>query len=378
MSGLRVLEDLGDVGGKRVLVRADLNVPLKAVGDRFEVADDFRIRSTLPTLSWLVEHGAQVTVCSHLGRPKGVPVAKWSMDPVRRELQRIIPEVEVMENLRFNSGEEGNSEEFARTLAEPFDLFVLDAFGVCHRKHASVVLVPKLLPSVGGRTLEVEVKALTKLVAKPPRPYVAVIGGAKVSDKMALLSALINSVDEVLIGGAMAFTFLLSEGQQVGDSLVEPDLVGQCQELIASGKLHLPNDFCALGSEENFGSEENATPGKVISHFGTEAMRGLDIGPATIDTYSKYLASAKSIFWNGPMGVYEDPRFQRGTVGIANAVANSDAYSVVGGGDSAAALRMEGLGDAVSHLSTGGGASLQFLEKGDLPGLEALRESRAS
>jgi phosphoglycerate kinase len=370
---LPILEDLGDVRGKKILVRADLNVPLREEEGAIVIADEFRIEATMPTLRWLTEHGADVTVCSHLGRPKSDADSKYSMAPVRAAIQRELPEVEVLENLRFHAGETANDPEFARSLADGYDAYVLDAFGACHRAHASIDLVPRLLRSVAGRNLELEVEALSKLLDDAVRPYIAIVGGAKISDKLALVRSLLGVVDEVLIGGAMAFTFFASQGHGVGDSLVEPAMVETCGELLASGKIRLPLDIVTLPSTASFGAEGGDESPEIVGIQLTEGVRGLDVGPATVRAYGELIQSAKTIFWNGPMGVYEDPRLSSGTLGVARAVAASSAYSVVGGGDSAAALRQEGLEDAVSHLSTGGGASLEFLEtQGQLPGIVAL------
>lgn len=370
---LPILEDLGEVRGKKILVRADLNVPLKEEDGAVVIADEFRIEATMPTLRWLTEHGAQVTVCSHLGRPKSDQDLKYSMAPVRGAIQRELPGVEVLENLRFHAGETANDLAFARSLAEGYDAYVLDAFGACHRAHASIALVPTLLRSVAGRNLELEVEALSKLLDDAVRPYVAIVGGAKISDKLALVRSLLGVVDEVLIGGAMAFTFLASQGRGVGDSLVEPAMVETCGELLTSGKIRLPLDIVTLPSTAGFGADGGEETPTLMGVDLPDGVRGLDVGPATVSAYGELLQGAKTIFWNGPMGVYEDPRLSAGTLGVARSVAASSAYSVVGGGDSAAALRQEGLEDAVSHLSTGGGASLEFLElHGQLPGIVAL------
>ncbi len=374
---LPVLEDLGDVAGKKILVRADLNVPLVGEDGERTVADEFRIEATMPTLQWLVDRGAHVTVCSHLGRPTIETQEEFSMAPIQRLLHQRLPEIEVLENLRFNPGEVANDHTFTEELARGFDAVVLDAFGASHRKHASIVTLPGLLPSVAGRNLELEVEALSRLLEDPVSPYVALIGGAKVSDKLALLRSLTTKVDTVLVGGAMAFTFLSAQGVEVGASLVEPELRDECERLLQSKKIVLPLDFLTLSSSASFGPGNH--DGEVVLSEGSvrEGYRGLDIGPRSVALFASYLLDAKTIFWNGPMGVYEDPRFAAGTLGVSRAVADSDAYSVVGGGDSAAALRQEGLEETVSHLSTGGGASLQFLEEnGHLVGIDALLEGR--
>jgi len=368
------IEDLGPLEGKRVLVRADLNVPLVERGGHYEVADDFRIRSALPTIEALRAAGAAVSVCSHLGRPKGRD-PRYAMEPVRRVLAGLAPGVEVLENLRFDPRETAGDPSYAAELAAGHDAFVLDAFGAAHRAHASIVGVPKLLPSAAGLTLLDEVEHLSVLLEDPPRPYVAIIGGAKVSDKLGLLRALAGRVDAILVGGAMAFTFLLAEGHEVGDSLVEPSLVDACRELLATGKVHLPEDVVVLETDAPVGAGAQGSPGHTVGLDVPAGSRGLDVGPATVARFAELVLGARAVLWNGPLGLFEDPRFAQGTVGIARAVAASDAYTVVGGGDSARALREAGLADAVSHLSTGGGASLEFLEHGDLPGLAALRAS---
>jgi len=357
------LEDLGDVAGKRVLVRTDFNVPL-ADG---VITDDFRIRSALPTIEWLVERGAIVTCASHLGRPKGAPDSRWSMAPVRARLAELAPGVEVMENLRFDAGEEADDAAFVARLVEGFDLYVNDAFGAAHRSHASIVGPPRTLPSAAGRLLEREVEVLMGLRQQPRHPFVAVLGGAKISDKLGVVEALLEVVDALVIGGAMCFTFLAAQGRSIGDSLFEPDQVATCARLLARGKpVHLPEDLVGLdaqGQRATFGA--SLPPG----------AKGFDIGPGTAAAFSDVIMEARTVFWNGPMGMFEDPRFEAGTRTIAQAMADTKAFTVVGGGDSAAALAQFGLDDEVDHVSTGGGASLELLELGDLPGLRALREA---
>ncbi|KJF18241.1 phosphoglycerate kinase [Acidithrix ferrooxidans] len=369
------LEDLGDVSGKSVLVRSDLNVPLQYDDDLdASIIDPFRITSSLPTLDYLIKNGARVTVCSHLGRPKGVPDPRYLMAPVRNYLKAIYPEIEVMENVRFNKGEEANDPEFVQFLIAGQDLYVNDAFGVSHRSHASVVGPPKYLKSAAGRLLSKEVNVLSGLLEAPKGPFVAIIGGAKVSDKIALIRAIEPKVDKILIGGAMAFTFLAAMGHSVGDSLFEVDLVEECKALLAgSDTLVVPIDFLGLQSSIKFGRGESGADPVSLGEDVPSGFRGLDIGPKSIELFIAEINHAATILWNGPMGVFEDDRFSRGTLAIANAVAESGAFSVVGGGDSAAAIDAAGLAPRISHLSTGGGASLELLEKGDLPGLAALR-----
>ena len=365
MSPLPLLEDLGDVANKRVLVRTDFNVPMSGPDRSRIIADDFRIRSALPTIKWLIERGANVVCASHLGRPKGRPDEKFSMAPIRQRLKELVPQAELMENLRFNSGEEANDPEFVKWLIDGIDMYVNDAFGAAHRSHASIVGPPMYLPSAAGRLLQQEVEILTGLRENPKRPFVAVLGGAKVGDKIGVIEALANVVDELLIGGAMCFTFLAAQGYPVGKSLFEPDQVEICKRLLAgSMPLHLPEDIVGLDAAGRF-----ATFGIRIPDGAT----GLDIGPGTAAAFSDLIMDARSVFWNGPMGMFEDERFAAGTRTIAQAIADTKAYTVVGGGDSASALAQFDLVDEVDHLSTGGGASLEFLELGDLPGLAALR-----
>lgn len=376
-AGLPTLEELGDLSGKRVLVRADLNVPLAGEGDERVVADDFRIRAVLPTLRWLSERGARLTVCSHLGRPKGKD-ERYSIAPVARRLRELLGdvEVEVLENLRFDPRETANDPTFVDELVASQDCYVNDAFGACHRAHASVVGPPSRLPSAAGRLVVREVEVLSGLLDEPARPFVAVIGGAKVSDKLGVLRALAPKVDALFIGGGMCFTFFLAEGRPVGDSLVEEGLVEECRSLLAEvPRLVLPEDFLTLASDQPFGRDAAGGEVEVASGGVPVGRRGLDVGPATVARWAEELASAKTVLWNGPLGVFEDPRFAGGTRAVAEAVGRSGAFSVVGGGDSVAAIRSMGLEASVSHLSSGGGASLELIELGDLPGLAALRDS---
>ena len=377
MKRIPVLEDLGKVKGKRVLVRSDLNVPL--VYDEkgtATIVDDFRIRASLPTIEWLFAEGAKVTVCSHIGRPKGRVVEKYSMKPVQDYLRALHPDVEVRENLRFNAGEEGNAPDFVASLIEGQDAYVNDAFGAAHRSHASIVGPPRFLPSAAGRLLAREYEVISGLLDEPVRPFVAIIGGAKVSDKLALIEAMLPKVDYMLIGGAMAYTFFAAQGLEVGDSLFEPDRVDACRRILEAGaKVLVPVDSAVLPSAAKFGRGESGDEPTLVSGSIPSGHRGLDIGPATIAAFSEVISGAATILWNGPMGVFEDPRLSKGTFAIAREVATSRAFSVVGGGDSAAAVDEAGLAGEISHLSTGGGASLELLEKGDLPGLAALREA---
>jgi len=365
MARLPLLEDLGDVAGKRVLVRTDFNVPMEGPDDARVITDDFRIRAALPTINWLTSRGATVVCASHLGRPKGQTVEKYSMAPIRARLQELAPGVELMENLRFNAGEEANSEAFVAQLVQGFDMYVNDAFGAAHRSHASVSGPPKTLPSAAGRLLQKEVEVLGEMRNHPKRPFIAVLGGAKVSDKLGVIEALLSTVDALVIGGGMCFTFLAAKGMPVGDSICELDQVAVCKRLLDGSKpIHLPEDIVGLNAEGNYATFGIRLP---------EGAKGLDIGPGTAAAFTDVIMDARTVFWNGPMGMFEDPRFAAGTKTVAQAVADTKAFTVVGGGDSAAALAQFGLDDEVDHVSTGGGASLEYLELGDLPGLAALR-----
>ncbi len=364
---LPVLEDLGDVRGKTVLVRTDFNVPMTGPDDAREITDDFRIRAALPTIEWLVERGAKVVCASHLGRPKGSPTAKYSMAPVRARLAELAPNVELRENLRFSAGEEANDPAFVAELVQGIDLYVNDAFGAAHRAHASIVGPPKTLPSAAGRLVQREVEVVERLRNNPKRPLVAVLGGAKVSDKLGVIDALVKIVDRLLIGGGMCFTFLAAKGYPVGDSICERDQVDHCRNLLAQhDKFLLPEDIIGLDADG------------VYATFGVrlpDGAKGMDIGPGTAAAFSDAIMDARTVFWNGPMGVFEDARFAKGTRTVAQAMADTKAFTVVGGGDSAAALAQFELDDDVDHVSTGGGASLEFIEFGDLPGLKSLREA---
>ena len=375
---LPVLEDLPNPDGARVLLRADLNVPWRDTPEgTTQVADDFRIRALMPTLSWLVDQGADVTVCSHLGRPKGKPDARLSMAPVRSFLESVVPGVEVMENLRFDPGEETNDPAFVSRLVRDQDLYVNDAFGTAHRAHASVVGPPERLPSAAGRLLSREVDVLTQLVDAPARPFIALVGGAKVGDKLGVLKTLSENVDTLLIGGAMCFTFLDALGHDIGASLVDVDHLAACRRLLQSQRhILLPHDVLALCPGSSSGHD--GTPSDEVRCFERDLANGwtgLDIGPKTMSEFTEVIDQAATVLWNGPMGKFEDERFNAGTRSIATAMANCPGFTVVGGGDTTAALRSYGLDDAIDHVSTGGGATLELIEKGDLPGLAALRAS---
>ena len=373
MNEYLTLDDV-EVGGKVVLVRSDLNVPI----EDGEVGDDFRIRSALPTLERLVKDGAAVTVCSHLGRPQGEDPA-LSLRPVAERMDGLTDydvrfdspgDITVLENTRFDPGETKNDVETARRLADGFDLFVQDAFGSVHRAHASTVGVAELVQSVAGPLLHAELEALGRFLGEPDRPYTVVLGGAKVSDKLGVIENLLPKVDRMLIGGGMCFTFLKAKGLEVGRSLVQDDMVDTVRQLLDSPdghKIILPVDI-AVGEEFS----EQATRHVVdITEIPEDAI-GLDIGPETGAGFWELIDSSASVFWNGPMGVFEWDDFRNGTEHIARAMAGSEGFTAVGGGDSAAALRLLGLEDRVSHLSTGGGAGLELLEGQILPGVAVL------
>jgi phosphoglycerate kinase len=372
MTSVPTLEDLPPLDGRRVLLRADFNVPLD--GDR--ITDDLRIRAALPTIQWLQGQGAQVVACTHLGRPKGKADPRYSVEPVRRRLADLAPGVELQENLRFDPGEEANDPDFAARLVDGFDAYVNDAFGASHRAHASIVGPPRFLPSAAGRLLAREVDVLLGLRRQPKRPFVAVLGGSKVSDKLAVIDALLDVADELLIGGGMCFTFLAAQGHTVGASLFEPDMVDTCRKLLDAGKaLVLPSDITVLGPGGKLFAPEAGGEVRQGGRSVPEGWTGVDIGPGTAADFGDRIAEARTVFWNGPMGAFEDSRFEAGTRAVAEAVAETSGFTVVGGGDSAAALHQFGLDDRIDHVSTGGGASLELLEQGDLPGLEALRRA---
>ncbi len=375
LDGLPLLGDLPPLHGASVLVRVDFNVPLRPCeGEPSVVTDDFRIRAALPTLEYLLGQGASVTACTHLGRPNGAPDARYDLGPVREELARLAPQVELMENLRFDPGEEQNDPAFVDKLINGHDAYVNDAFGVSHRSHASVVGPPSRLPSAAGFLLQLEIEALGGLLGAPARPFVAVVGGAKVADKLGVLKALLQRVDVLVVGGGMAFTFLAAAGHDVGGSMIDVDRIGDCAALLESGKrILLPTDIVALEPGANFGCDCNEGEVRVVGNDIPAGWHGLDIGPATVEAYAETIGNAATVLWNGPMGVFEDSRFSAGTAGVARAVAGCEGFTVVGGGDSAAAVDELGLDGQIDFISTGGGASLELLEYGDLPGLAALR-----
>ena len=375
LEGLPLLDDLPALDGTSVLVRVDFNVPLRPCADQtYAVTDDFRIRAAMPTLDYLLSKGAKVTACTHLGRPAGAPDARFDLGPVREELARLAPKVELLENLRFYPGEKQNDPAFVDKLINGHDAYVNDAFGVSHRRHASVVGPPTRLPSAAGLLLQREIEALGKLLGTPKSPFVAVVGGAKVADKLGVLKALLHRVDTLVVGGGMAFTFLAAAGHDVGGSMVDEERIPECAELLASGKeILLPTDIVALEPGATFGCDCREGEVRTLGDDIPSGWQGLDIGPATVEAYAARIRSAGTVLWNGPMGVFEDARFSAGTAGVARAVAECPGYTVVGGGDSAAAVDELGLEHEISFISTGGGASLELLEYGDLPGLAALR-----
>jgi phosphoglycerate kinase len=381
LAGLPLLEDLPPVEGLQVLLRVDYNVPLgppAVAGGLACVEDDFRIRASLPTIEWLTSRGASVTACTHLGRPKGRPDPRYDLAPLRACLATVAPGVALLDNLRFDPGEEANDPAFVDGLVDGFDAYVNDAFGVSHRRHASVVGPPSRLPSAAGRLLQQEVEVLDRLLTDPARPFVAIVGGAKVADKLGVLDSLLQLVDRLVVGGGMAFTFLAAAGHRIGDSLLDPDHLGDCRRLLetAGDRLVLPTDVVSLGPGGTIGHGHPGTG--PVETFGTDlekGWQGLDIGPDTAAAYAAIVARAATVFWNGPMGVFEDSRFAAGTTAVADAISTAPGYSVVGGGDSAAAIDQLGLAGSIDFVSTGGGAALELLEFRDLPGLQALRQA---
>ncbi len=364
------LEDLGDLSGKSVLVRADFNVPISDG----HITDDLRIRAAVPTLRYLLAAGASVTACTHLGRPKGEPDPAYSVEPVRAKLAEWLPEVTLLDNLRFDPGETANDPAFVQTLIEGHHAYVNDAFGASHRAHASIVGPPQFLPSAAGRLLHREVEVLGGMNDRPRRPFVAVMGGSKVSDKLAVIEALLEHVDSLIVGGGMCFTFLKAKGHNIGSSLCEDDMVETCKALLDGPKtIHLPYDITAMGPDGRLFEPEAGGDVRQIGVEIPDGWMGVDIGPGSAAQFGDVIHQAGTVLWNGPMGVFEDPRFAGGTGAVAQAMADTKAFTIVGGGDSAAAAKQFKVDRDMDHVSTGGGASLELIEKGDLPGLEALR-----
>ncbi|MEM7141642.1 MAG: phosphoglycerate kinase [Actinomycetota bacterium] len=370
MSSVPRLEDLGDLNGKSVLVRADFNVPI-ADG---EITDDLRIRAAMPTVRYLLDQGASVTACTHLGRPKGAPDPAFSVEPVRARLAELVPDVDLLDNLRFDPGETANDDAFVAALIDGHDAYVNDAFGASHRSHASIVGPPKHLPSAAGRLLHREVEVLGGLREGPRKPFVGIMGGSKVSDKLAVIDALLESVDSLIVGGGMCFTFLKAKGHSIGASLCEDDMVDTCARLLDGPKtIHLPYDITAMGPGGKLFEPDVECEIRQMGADLPDGWMGVDIGPGSAAQFGDVIHEAGTVLWNGPMGVFEDPRFGGGTGAVAHAMAQTKAFTVVGGGDSAAAAKVFGVEKDMDHVSTGGGASLELIEKGDLPGLEALR-----
>ena len=401
---MRKLSDLPNLDGKRVVIRCDLNVPL----DGTRITDDGRIVASVPTIKYLVDQGAKVVVISHLGRPEGAPEAKYSLEPAAKRLGELLGQpvffasdtvgseargavkaldnggVVVLENLRFNPGETSKDaaerEAFAAKLAEFGDFFISDGFGVVHRKQASVYELAKALPSAVGLLIEKELDVLTRLTSTPERPYAVVLGGSKVSDKLGVIDHLLPTVNKLLVGGGMVFTFLAAQGHKVGSSLLEVDQIDTCKEYLKRAaelgiEVILPTDI-VVASKFGADAEVAITAADAIesSPFGEKGL-GLDIGPESAARFAAEIASSKTVFWNGPMGVFEIDKFANGTRAVAKALTEVQGLSVVGGGDSAAAVRILGFfDDQFGHISTGGGASLEFLEGKKLPGIEVLND----
>lgn len=394
MLNKKSIEDL-NVSGKRVLVRCDFNVPMN---DKGEITDDRRIRSALPTIEYIMKNGGKAIVMSHFGRPKGEPNPKYTLEPIAKRLSELLnkevifakddvvvsdktkeivdnmkeSDVVLLENTRFRKEEEKNGEEFAKQLASLGELFVNDAFGTAHRAHASNVGLSSQLPSASGYLVKKEIEVMGKAMSNPERPFVAILGGAKVSDKIGVIENFLDKVDSLLIGGGMAYTFLKAQGLEIGKSLVEDDKLDLAKELIQKAKeknvnLILPVDI-VVASEFN-----NEAQFKTVSIDNIpEDMMGLDIGEKTIEGFSKVIKEAKTILWNGPMGVFEMPNFAKGTNAIAKAMSEAEGITIVGGGDSSAAVEQTGLDSKMTHISTGGGASLEFFEGKILPGIAAI------
>jgi phosphoglycerate kinase len=387
------LESLRVERGERVLVRVDFNVPLTDG----HIDDDLRITSALPTIQWLRDRHAVVVACGHLGRPDGQPDPRYSMAPVAARLGELLgcevplapavvgPRVEpivassppgsvvLLENLRFERGETACEPVFETNLVELAAAYVNEAFGASHREHASILGPPRVLPHAGGRLLVQEVEVLSRLLEEPEHPFVGLLGGVKVGDKLGVIDALLDRCDTVLVGGAMAFTFLVAQGYDVGDSIVQPEMVDECRRVLDTGRVRVPVDVVVARD-----ASEDADTRIVPASAMPLGWKGMDIGPETAALYADELAGAAMVLWNGPMGMFELAPFASGTRALAEAVASSPGFTVVGGGDSAAAIRRMGLAREVDHVSTGGGAALEYIERGDLPGLAALRRKEVA
>ena len=377
MTDLPSYERWGDLTGKRVLVRVDFNTPVAEIDGELHVTDDFRIRSTIPLFEDLLARGATVVACTHFGRPKGHVVAKYSVAPVRARLAELCAEVELMENLRFNPGEESDDPAFGASLVEGFDYYINEAFSASHRAHASIMIPPTLLPSAAGPNLQREVTTIQSLLTSPERPFVAIVGGAKVADKLGIVRVLADKAQTVLVGGGMAYTFEVTQGRTIGSSLFDGLHLDECAALLKEGHVLIPDDSRGLKDGQPFG---NGGGDDEVIDFGAnvpDGFVGLDIGPQAVATFCAAIGEAKTILWNGPMGVFEVPECAVGTFAIAKAIAaNSGAVSIIGGGDSVSAIKKAGVSDKVSFISTGGGASLEFLEGRELPGVASIPEKK--
>ncbi|MBR3576918.1 MAG: phosphoglycerate kinase [Clostridia bacterium] len=394
MLNKKTVEDIS-LNGKKVLVRCDFNVPLD---ENKNITDENRIVGALPTIKYLMANNAKIVLCSHLGRPKGEFNMKYSLAPVATRLSELLGvnvvmakdvigdsakeavanlkegEIVLLENVRFHAEEEKNDPDFAKALASFGEVFVNDAFGTAHRAHASTAGVADYLPAVSGYLIKKEIDFLGNAVSNPERPFLAILGGAKVKDKIGVINALLDKVDDIIIGGGMAYTFMKAMGGNIGNSLCDNERLDYCLEIMAKAKekgvnLLLPCDTVVADNFSNDANTKVAKAGEI-----EDGWEGLDIGPATIEKFKETILKAKTIVWNGPMGVFEMPTFAKGTVSVAEFVAAADATTIIGGGDSAAAVEQLGFADKMSHISTGGGASLEFLEGLELPGIACLED----
>lgn len=399
LEGIKSIENF-QLEDKRLFLRLDLNVPLNDAG---EITDDTRIRAALPTIRYAIDKGAKIVLASHLGRPKGGPDPKYSLEPVAGALNKILEkeiilveepashatkallaglkpsQIILLENLRFDKGEEKNDREFAQRLASFTEIYINDAFGASHRAHASIVAFPELMEKRGlGFLMRKEIEMLDRVRLNPEPPFVTVMGGAKVSDKIEMIEMLLEKIDSMIIGGAMAYTFLASQGVPVGSSLVEKDKVKFAGELLERARVRRKRILLPLDHKITKGIKDTASLKTTEGTAIPEGWMGVDIGPKTVIAYAQELQKAKTVFWNGPMGVFETPEFSEGTFEVAKAICGTQAVTIVGGGDSASAAHASGLADKFSHISTGGGASLEFLQGDKLPGVEALRAPKRS